>query len=263
MQDNFLRIPEGWISEFSADGKTRLVVKMDAEAISVASAKKTKSNDGIMTLEDELGNSGFTYDSSIGTVSGTEAYDRANRGVFADSGQLRTDAYSPGVVNEQYLDAVAALNITKLNGIMGMPYQWMPHVDPRIRTKSDQSSGEIGRVYSERVIARMPLLVIAPGEPEFLAGFSSDEKKNVLEAIVSDIGKNVLTTGGESELDRLLGDEGKYYSFRYAGNKYFQYLNPIRILMAFFAWHFILYFSGGVRNFWQHELKSSLPYFSR
>ena len=114
-----------------------------------------------------------------------------------------------------------SINIETLRGIYGMPYQWMPHVDPRL------ANSTIGRVYGDRIVAKMPLLVIAPGEPDFLAGYSDKSKEDVLSNLLKkDKESDYQQKGGSSDLDRILKSEGKYYSFRYAGNSYYQYLNP-------------------------------------
>ena len=56
------------------------------------------------------------------------------------------------------------LNIYSLYGIHGIPYQYMDIVDRA--PMSGPSS--LGRLYADRVVARMPLLIITPGEPEFM-----------------------------------------------------------------------------------------------
>ena len=49
-------------------------------------------------------------------------------------------------------DIVDSLIVSNLNGIYGIPYQFMESVDPRI------GDSVMGRKYSERIISKMPLL---------------------------------------------------------------------------------------------------------
>lgn len=225
-QDGFLRIANGWVSEYSTDKSTRLVAKMDADEIATFAGPQPR--------EDARDTQYSTGKTEVGTKTGPEVFDEVNRGGFSEvytGGTLKfnTTASNIDTLGNQYRQALSNINIQDLNGIMGMPYQFMPHVDPRLRNNKGSTEGaEFGRVYGERIVARMPLLIIAPGEPEFLAGYTETEKRNVAQAIIGETGDFLKDiSGGQSALDKLLGDEGKYYSFRYAGNRYFQFLNPM------------------------------------
>ena len=181
-QDGFLRIAKGWVSEYSTDKSTRLVAKMDADEIATFAVPQPR--------EDARDTQYSTGKTEVGTKSGADVYDEVNRGGFSEvynGGVLKfnTTASNIDTLGNQYRQALSNINIQDLNGIMGMPYQFMPHVDPRLRNNKGSTEGaEFGRVYGERIVARMPLLIIAPGEPEFLAGFTETEKRNVAQAII-------------------------------------------------------------------------------
>lgn len=53
----------------------------------------------------------------------------------------------------------------ELSTVMGMPYQWMENVDNRI-----PELGGFGRKFHEKILSKMPLLVLTPGIPDFMAG---------------------------------------------------------------------------------------------
>ena len=111
------------------------------------------------------------------------------------------------------------MNIKNLRGIHGIPYQFMPIADRRI----DSGPGAFGRKYAEKIIAKMPLLLMTPGTPEFLSGYSETERKGVIEYalnIFSDKSK-------ESDLDSLLKREGRYYSLKTDWVAYYNHVNPL------------------------------------
>lgn len=216
-QNGFLRNDKGWIAEFSTNGATRQMEKSTgaasillARAMSVSEpmAQDIDTSNPNNNLEDRA----MMGDNGYGILKGSSVYENITEQQVTNSQQKASS----------YEQALSNIDIDTLKGIYGMPYQWMSHVDPRLNKSS------LGRVYSDRVIARMPMMIIAPGEPEFLAGYSASEKKDVLSSALGAIPDKLKESfGGESELDRLLQSEGKYYSFKYAGNTYYQYLNPM------------------------------------
>ena len=50
--------------------------------------------------------------------------------------------------------------------LMGLPYQFLPSVDPRAPGISD----EIGRSYVEHIIMDAPIITVLPGKPRYLPG---------------------------------------------------------------------------------------------
>lgn len=200
-ENNFLRTKTGWISEYTAAGDVRLMERI---------------NPLIDSLTDTSNKSEEVKNDSNMFVSASDVYDTMlNNSILQSS-------------NKSYVEALSSLDMETMRAVYGAPYQFLEHVDPRTRTLSGR---EYGRVYGERIVAKLPLLIIAPGEPDFLAGFTEDERKKSLESIVRMVddassGK-FLKKIGQSDLDDLISDEGKYYSFRYNLSEYFNYLNPM------------------------------------
>lgn len=117
----------------------------------------------------------------------------------------------------------ATANTTSLKtirGIHGMPYQFMSSADMKI-SEFDGVDFPYGRKFTEKIINRMPLLLLSPGKPMFLDGFSKSKKTSVLSNMVD------MVNGGESELEKILGDNehGRYYSFRFNYKDYYDYVN--------------------------------------
>jgi murein DD-endopeptidase MepM/ murein hydrolase activator NlpD len=135
-----------------------------------------------------------------------------------DSGRDIT-VYTETAGAQEYLNSLNnRLRIKNLRGIHGMPYQYMPLADRRL----DDNIDGFGRVYAEKIVSKMPLLLMTPGRPTFLASFSEKEKKNLLESFV-DIAAGKETQGALSD---IIKREGKYYSLTFDYNGYYSYLNP-------------------------------------
>lgn len=93
-----------------------------------------------------------------------------------------------------------------LSGIFGIPYQFLPSVDPR------PEGSEIGAKYSEKIIARMPLLFLTPCRQVFMPGQDKSATERVLAAL-----------GGSALIDD--GIVGKYYTTEFAYDIYYHYVN--------------------------------------
>lgn len=113
-----------------------------------------------------------------------------------------------------------ALGMRNVTGIFGLPYQFMPHVDPRITTGAGGLDG-FGADYANNIIAGMPLLFMAPGKPSFMAGYSSDEKKTVLERVLGNV------SGQAATVDDIISKTGRFYTFRYDVTPFYQVVNPM------------------------------------
>ena len=122
-------------------------------------------------------------------------------------------------------DGSEFFNAKPILGIFGIPYQFMPHVDPRIDySKAGSGSyltlyGSPGREYSHHIIGDMPIFFISPGYPNFLRGVSGEDKQPVIDYFADAI-------TGSASTDSLLETTGRYYTFEYAVDDYYNYVNP-------------------------------------
>lgn len=125
-------------------------------------------------------------------------------------------------------------------GIFGIPYQFMPHIDPRIPSSADVASAmsyitdyrDPGVEYADHIMSTMPLLFLSPGLPDFMTNFTKTQRRNILDLL----GFSQGDQGIDSFLDSTdLGKKsGRYYTFRYAVAEYYLYCNPIcRIASAY------------------------------
>lgn len=113
--------------------------------------------------------------------------------------------------------------IKNVRGIHGMPYQFMSSVDTRPVDSSSSEAGQynFGRKYTEKILTRLPLLLLTPGRPKFMKEFSDSSKKNILNYI--------RTKDTSAAIDSLFdsGEVGKLYSFESSYKEYYGFVNPM------------------------------------
>ena len=186
--------------------------ELTEEEISTIEGKKTDTN---------------KYDNS-----GTEQNSTAASIVMKNSMNLIKEAWSDTVdyYAKQGSESFArvlddGISVESMRGIFGMPYQYMPIADRRVRkgNKGEGPETDIGRKFGEKIIARMPLLVMTPGLPEFMPGYSEEEKKSILDYAAA----YAMGTEKETSLEDLIKRSGKYYTLSPARHKYFNYVNPL------------------------------------
>ena len=192
-----------------------------------------------------VSDTGTTYDST--TETGDTEADGDGGGdlglvlpeaFFIDANFAQT--YTTGVlgIGEDYSNAethyrneLEALSINDIRGVLGIPHQFLPTTDVRIDSIRDKSVGNditIGRVYGDKIIKQMPLLLLTPGVPSFMASFSEEQKGIAIKNLID----NKVDT---SDLDSLVNStSGKYYILRYAYTEYFYYVNAMLRAAAVF-----------------------------
>lgn len=123
----------------------------------------------------------------------------------------------------QYLNNLDnSLKVSTTRGIHGMPYQFLPVVDNRI---NNNASNTFGRKYAEKIVARMPLLIMVPGIPKFMSGYSSADKMDVLE-------RGLGVKRSDSRWASSMSQDGKYYSLKMEYKLYYDYVNALCKAMA-------------------------------
>ena len=128
------------------------------------------------------------------------------------------------------------ITIDNTFGILGMPYQYMEEVDRVVK-------GDMGRMFLDRILAKMPLLFIAAGEPKFLAGWSEDDRTKALERIIRGV-------GGGGILDSYNGNspnQSRFYLFENQWSIYRQYVQPLVFAAATFLKLGRIELPGGIR----------------
>lgn len=189
-RNGFYFIPEkkGWIM------KSRVKLIKDLSANSTQETTE-ESQDKVRTLDKE------TLD-KISQMTPEEKKDIYMQYVNSEYG----DTQNAGNVADSLL-------VNNLSGIYGIPYQFPESVDPRPDSKSS-----FGSIYAERIITRMPLLMMSPGKVDFMSSYKTGEKKAVLDVLLND-------GDGASDINDFLEKPGKYYTFAYDTENYWKYVN--------------------------------------
>jgi len=132
--------------------------------------------------------------------------------------------------------AVNGINYKNLRNIFGAPYQFLPTTDCRIIPGDNGSSGSTsarfsenlelaGYEFTEKILSRMPLLFITPGNTSFMGGSS----ENARTALISQLDETYVDKDiSENSLRAMLEDyNGKLYTIMPAYAEYFNYVNPM------------------------------------
>lgn len=139
-----------------------------------------------------------------------------------NDGILDFNAYTYGLYNGSSYTTRDGSKLTTIKGIHGMPYQFMSSTDIKLSELAGVKF-PYGRVFIDRIINKMPLLLLSPGSPVFLEGFSKKTKESILSMLADSV------SGKQTELEKILsdGDNGRYYSFRFNYKDYYDYVNAM------------------------------------
>ena len=200
------------------DNKT---LKLDA-AKTVAKAKseakqppKPKSITETLTdtFYSAIGIDKKTYESAIKAAS-----DRANK-LYA--------TITKGANNSDFVRNTTRglkFSINELSTVMGLPYQWMSLADNRIKNNGNTN---YGRKYYEKILSKMPLLVLTPGIPDFMAGYNDEKKKSVL-------GNLFGSAFGVNDIKGKKNEEMRYYTLQFEAEEYYRYVNSMCTALSIF-----------------------------
>ena len=127
-----------------------------------------------------------------------------------------------------YNNILDLMDIDRLRGIFGMPYQFLPTTDPRI--DGSENNEVFGTTYGDKIASRLPLLYITPGNPAFLGSYKAGDNLSLGQKFEDMIQSftGFLSGGDTNSLSSLLdGYQGKLYSIEPAYSEYFKYVNPM------------------------------------
>lgn len=133
---------------------------------------------------------------------------------------------------KNYLDQIDSngINFRKLRNIFGMPYQFLPSTDCRVSANYTDNLEIAGYEFAEKILSRMPLLYITPGNTSFMGG-SNENARGMLIGQVASISGDAKSADDalmESSLETMLGEyNGKLYTIMPAYAEYFSYVNPL------------------------------------
>lgn len=108
-----------------------------------------------------------------------------------------------------------------IEGIYGIPYQFMPSVDRKLEGTT------FGYTYADRIVTRMPLLLLTPGRVNFSRNFKS--KNSVAKAL-----QKIIDDSSPTDLNSLVDAQGRYYTFDEDYVSYYKYVDAMCMSGAYF-----------------------------
>ena len=149
-------------------------------------------------------------------------------------------------------DYITSLELDNLRNIFGMPYQYMPIADMRLgnkRTNTKENNSlnssafvgnnsstikSLGVKYSEKIVTRMPLLIMVPGVADFMAGFEAKDREKMLTSMISEMRGVDESTYINSFTTTMKGTRASFYNMYPAWAEYYTYVNPMARAAAIF-----------------------------
>lgn len=151
----------------------------------------------------------------------TQAVQTANDQSLLEQ-QLAAIEENSSITSLSDTEIIDSLIVENLNGIYGIPYQFMESVDPRLVNSSTDKSPTMGRKYADKIIAKMPLLCITPGKVDFMSNFSKSDKNKMIKSL-----QDIATGELETDINYIIKDNGRYYTFAFEYEEYFNYVNAL------------------------------------
>ena len=187
-----------------------------------AKSDKMKERRGVVNTQPNPNNKSKNNTSS-NTTSGSNIFTDNTQTVASDSISEQSDLDTSNLTYEPDLNKYdigsnveSYLSFKQINGVFGMPYQYTPTVDRRLSGSKDPM--EYGRKFSEKILMQAPLVFMTPGRPQFMSGYSDEYKQKVMQR---------LYDMGVTNDEALVDEDGRYYTFKFAYDEYYTYVNTM------------------------------------
>ena len=124
--------------------------------------------------------------------------------------------------------AVSKMFNSSLMGVFGSPYQFDENTDEKLE------GTEYGITYAQKILTRTPLLLITPGKASYMSDFKKSDKWLELSKLLG-INATDENDANQVTISDLIGggtegqitDSGRYFTFDFAAEEYFKYVNPM------------------------------------
>ena len=180
------------------------------------SSKDKETQKSVNNKSIDINSLGGLYSKLIGYDSEKEQQKSENSIATADLDNI-TEVYNYSG-DRTNLD----FSIKELSNVFGLPYQFDDITDP------PPEGSHIGRLYMEKILTKMPLLVLTPGLPSFMAGESASKQYTMINDLINGGSK------GLKEIDNSFSTHSKYYSLVFAAKEYYKYVDTLCQVLAYF-----------------------------
>ena len=111
-------------------------------------------------------------------------------------------------------------------GVFGSPYQFDENTDEKLE------GTEYGITYAKKILTRTPLLLITPGKASYMSDFRQSDKWTEIEKLLG-VQPTDENDANQVSISDLIGgsasgeivDSGRYFTFEFNGEEYFDYVN--------------------------------------
>ena len=154
-----------------------------------------------------------------------------NQKVAADTIQSIKDG--SGLESQLEADLKATLSPEKEMEIyrrrtFGIPHQFIDTTDYR------PTGGNLGRVYATNILAEAPILSLLPAKPRYLPSLTSEQKKGIMESMLSMANEMVSDAEKKMAEDAVGKVESKYFGLELDSVEYHKYVNTLLVACAIF-----------------------------
>ncbi|MBQ8130895.1 MAG: hypothetical protein IJ193_00225 [Bacilli bacterium] len=244
----------------------------------------SKNANMITSLLSTVYNTIFGIDPSVGTNSTTavDNYD-VYKQIDAQQQSLIESAMriigSAGINEDDNISwdsaktRLTSFQLDNIRTIFGMPYQYLPIADMRFSYNKSSIDGAVynspdtikalGIKYAEKIVARMPLLIMVPGVADFMAGFSAGEREYMLKEMAGTISSDKNVDSFINNFTTTMkGTRASFYNMYPAWSEYYRYVDPLCCAAAHFMGLQDIRLPGSSRTLgtmsWREALKNNV-----
>lgn len=234
---------DGWINKSSIQGevtikkteKERLTAEQkQAEKEAKRKAQKKKEN-ALKKIKntpvaDLMSQAGYTDLEAWVNANDDEDIQQAKiDAIIREQEELATEEWLADY-NDRYTvnlkEGADAILTNDLMGVFGAPYQFNENSDEKLE------GTQFGVTYAEKIVTRMPLLLITPGKANFMSSYKEEDRITKIAELMgltspdsNDANANYASSIlGGSNIGELINC-GKYYTFEFQTKEYFTYVN--------------------------------------
>ncbi len=225
----------GWISEKDLDNEVKEDKWANFKTKTQKEEEKNVKDAAKKNLQDKIKNIPNKDISKIKDLSawlnGGSKKEQAEKRKFLQNhydDQAAINYFSSKKYNTTLNSAVKAMFNGTMMGVFGAPYQFDENTDEKLE------GTEYGITYAQKILTRTPLLLITPGKASYMSDFKKSDKWLELSKL---LGVNATDEDDANQvtISDLIGggtsgeitDSGRYFTFDFAAEEYFKYVNPM------------------------------------
>ena len=226
---------DGWISEKDLDNEVKEDKWANFKTDKQKDAEQKVKDKAKSDLQKKIENIPKKDISSIKDLSawlnGGSKKEQAEKRKFLQNhydDQAAINYFSSKKYNTTLSSAVKAMFNGTMMGVFGAPYQFDENTDEKLE------GTEYGITYAQKILTRTPLLLITPGKASYMSDFKKSDKWLELSKL---LGVNATDEDDANQvtISDLIGggtsgeitDSGRYFTFDFAAEEYFKYVNPM------------------------------------